>query len=105
MAPGLTYTGVEVSLTMVREARKANRALEEEGRVKFYLTAVDRLPFPDATFDRAVSVNSIYFWQDQLSGLTRNPQGASQGWKSGPCINDSGNIRQITRRTASNGSD
>ena len=69
LAPGLTYTGVEVSLTMVREAKRANCALEDEGRVEFYLAAVDRLPFPDATFDRAVSVNSIYFWQDQLTGL------------------------------------
>ena len=69
MAPGLTYTGVEVSMTMAREAKRANRALEHEGRVKFYLAGVDRLPFPDAIFDRAVSVNSIYFWQDQLTGL------------------------------------
>jgi SAM-dependent methyltransferase len=69
LAPGLTYTGIELSLTMVREAKKANRALEDEGRVEFYPAAVDRLPFATATFDRAVTVNSIYFWQDQLAGL------------------------------------
>jgi SAM-dependent methyltransferase len=68
-APGLTFSGVEVSATMVREAERVNRALEHEGRVKFYLADVDRLPFPGGIFDRAVAVNSIYFWQDQLKGL------------------------------------
>jgi SAM-dependent methyltransferase len=69
LAPGLAYVGVEVSPTMVREAKKANRALEGEGRATFYLAAVNRLPFPNATFDRAVTVNSIYFWPDQRAGL------------------------------------
>jgi SAM-dependent methyltransferase len=69
MAPGLTYMGIEVSADMVREAKKANSAPENEGRVKFYLADVDRLPFPDRAFDRAVAVNSIYFWRDQLKSL------------------------------------
>ena len=69
MAPGLTYAGVDVSETMVREASENNHALIQQGRVKLRLAAVDRLPFPSATFDRALAVNTIYFWPDQLSGL------------------------------------
>ena len=69
MAPGLTYVGVEVSDTMVSEASESNRALIDEGRVKLRTASVERLPFPNATFDRALAVNTIYFWLDQHAGL------------------------------------
>ncbi len=69
MAAGLTYAGVDVSETMVREASENNRALVQQGRIKLRLAEVDRLPFPNAAFDRALAVNTIYFWPDQLGGL------------------------------------
>jgi SAM-dependent methyltransferase len=68
-APGLTYVGVDVSETMVSEGIENNRANVEQGRVRLYQTTADRLPFPDRYFDRALAINSIYFWPDQLSGL------------------------------------
>jgi arsenite methyltransferase len=69
LAPNLTYVGVDVSETMVSEASKNNRADVEQGRVKLYRATADRLPFADRSFHRALAVNSIYFWPDQLSGL------------------------------------
>jgi SAM-dependent methyltransferase len=69
-APGLTYAGVDVSDTMVAEACENNGALIDEGRVKLRMATVDRLPFPTESFDRALAVNTIYFWPDQLTGLT-----------------------------------
>ena len=69
MAPGLTYAGVDVSDTMVSEASESNRALIDEGRVKLRMATVESLPFPSATFDSALAVNTIYFWPDQLAGL------------------------------------
>jgi SAM-dependent methyltransferase len=69
MAPGLTYAGVDISDTMVREATENNRALVQQDRVKLRRAAVDRLPFPNAAFDRALAINTIYFWPVQLSGL------------------------------------
>lgn len=69
-AAGLAYAGVDISDTMVREATANNQALVWQGRVGLHLAAVDRLPFPDATFDRALAVNTIYFWPDASSGLT-----------------------------------
>jgi ubiquinone/menaquinone biosynthesis C-methylase UbiE len=69
MAPGLTYAGVDISDTMVREATENNRVLVQQDRVKLRRAAVDRLPFPNAAFDRALAINTIYFWPDQLSGL------------------------------------
>jgi len=70
MAPGLAYAGVDVSDTMVSEADKANRRLIDEGRVELQTATVESLPFPNAAFDRALAVNTIYFWPDQLAGLS-----------------------------------
>jgi SAM-dependent methyltransferase len=69
MAPGLAYAGVEVSETMLAAAREHNRAALEAGRVALHRASVERLPFADAAFDRALAVNTIYFWPDQLAGL------------------------------------
>ena len=69
MAPGVSYVGVDVSETMVYEARKNNQTLRKEGRLMLHVASVEALPFPDATFDRALAVNAIYFWPDQLAGL------------------------------------
>jgi 2-polyprenyl-3-methyl-5-hydroxy-6-metoxy-1,4-benzoquinol methylase len=67
MAPGLSYAGMDTSETMISEAHKHNQALLEQGRLELHNASVERLPFPDATFDRALAVNAIYFWADQLS--------------------------------------
>lgn len=69
MVPGLSYVGVEISDTMVAVAREQNRAHLQQGRVELHLASVERLPFPDATFDRALAVNTVYFWPDQLAAL------------------------------------
>jgi SAM-dependent methyltransferase len=69
MAPGCTYTGVEASETMLRQGVENNRALVQEGRVELHLGRVEELPFLPAAFDRALAVNTIYFWPDQRAGL------------------------------------
>ncbi len=69
IAPGLCYVGVEISDTMVAAAREQNRAHMQQGRVELHLASVERLPFPDAEFDRALAVNTVYFWPDQLAAL------------------------------------
>ncbi len=69
MAPGSSYVGVDMSDTMVSEARRSNQTLIERGRVALHLGSVERLPFPDAEFDRALSVNTIYFWPNPLAAL------------------------------------
>jgi ubiquinone/menaquinone biosynthesis C-methylase UbiE len=62
-------TGLELSDTMVRRARRRLRGPVEAGRLALHEGTVDRLPFPDGAFDGAVSVNTIYFWPDAGRGL------------------------------------
>lgn len=62
--------GIDVSDDMVdRVARRLKREAAGE-RVQVLRADVSALPFPDASFDRAYSVNSIFFWPDPVAGVT-----------------------------------
>ncbi len=56
--------GIDPSATMLAQARARNRAAVQEGRVELKLGSVSGIPYGDARFDAAVSVNTIYFWPD-----------------------------------------
>ncbi len=57
-------TGVDFSHTMVRAARKRNAAAVKAGRVELKYGDASTLPFADSTFDKVVSIHSLYFWPD-----------------------------------------
>ncbi len=59
--PGLCYTGVEISETMIQEASERCRGLNN---IAFLMTDGRTLPFGDQAFDRVVTVNTIYFWEE-----------------------------------------
>lgn len=61
-APNLSYMGIDISQTMHDEAKANIRGLSAE--LKLYEGSV--IPFPDDSFDRTMSVNTIYFWQEPV---------------------------------------
>jgi arsenite methyltransferase len=61
--------GVEISETMLRRARRRFRPQIAGGHVDLRARDVTSLPFADASFDRVLSVNTIYFWSDAATGL------------------------------------
>ncbi len=61
LEPDLAYTGIDISETMLAEAQAFDRALLESRRIDLRLASVEALPFADGAFDRAVSVNTLYF--------------------------------------------
>lgn len=63
-APHLHYTGIDISQTMVEQAAIRNAAAVQEGRVAVILGSAAALPFPGASFDKALALNTIYFWPD-----------------------------------------
>ena len=68
-APGLEAVGVDISPEMVE---RAARRVEEAGlgeRVRFEVGDVGALPFPNVSFDGAVSTLSLHHWQDPACGL------------------------------------
>jgi SAM-dependent methyltransferase len=68
-APHGRVTGLELSSTMLDRARRRLRGYVDTGRLELHEGTVERLPFPDDSFDGVVSANTIYFWPDPARGL------------------------------------
>src|SRR6266481_1627826 len=69
LAPDLRYIGLDISETMLTAAATANSSLAESGKVSLKLASVDAMPLGDASIDRAVTVNCIYFWPEPVKAL------------------------------------
>jgi len=54
--------GIDQSATMLRQARRRNARAIRTGRVHLVQGKFDCLPFPDASFDRVLAINVVYFW-------------------------------------------
>ena len=62
-------TGIDPSDVMLRLARRRNASAVAAGRVTVHAGGMPSLPFGDATFDKAFSINSYQFWPDKLESL------------------------------------
>src|SRR5688572_1063806 len=69
LVPGGCVVGVDASPTMVRQAWRRNRHAVAQGRVEIRCADATRLPYPDASFTAAGSLNSLQFWPDPEQGL------------------------------------
>ena len=54
---------------MVAEAKRFNAELVASGRAEFHCCNAERMPFGDASFDRAFSIGVIHFWSDPVALL------------------------------------
>jgi arsenite methyltransferase len=61
--------GMEVSDAMLARGRRRFRRQIERGRLEVMPGGVPEIPYADASFDRALSTHTIYFWQDPAKGL------------------------------------
>lgn len=68
-APGLVYTGVDVSETMVAEAASRNAVKIGNGQVTLRHASSSALPFSSGSFDKALALNTIYFWDNPAVDL------------------------------------
>lgn len=67
-SPTGAVTGVELSSDMVASARRRFADQIAGGRLSVVQSSVSELPFPDASFDCIVTVNTLYFWPDPQAG-------------------------------------
>ena len=65
----LSYTGCDFSPEMVLEANHLNAGWTVSGQVRFVHGDVMSLPFEDGTFDKALTINTIYFWENTAAAL------------------------------------
>ncbi|MEK8121670.1 methyltransferase domain-containing protein [Methylocystis sp. IM4] len=68
-APSAKIAGADVSEEMLRQAAARNKAAIENGQIELRLASVENLPFPDQSFDKALSINSLQIWPDPAAGL------------------------------------
>ena len=62
-------SGIDRSEDAVKAARKRFGREVGTGRAEFRSGAVEALPFAEAAFDKALSVNTVYFWSSLDGGL------------------------------------
>jgi len=66
-AKDLTYTGIDISETMSKEAQNLNKEFKDQA--DFILYEGRKLPFEDEVFDKIFTVNTVYFWENPVEFL------------------------------------
>ena len=61
---GGTFSGIDISGSILRAASRRNRGFVRSGRMSFAVAHAAELPFGDAAFDRVYTINTVYFWDD-----------------------------------------
>jgi len=67
--PAGSVAGIDYSQEMVRQAAARNAAALRNRRVDLRYGSVERLPFADEAFDKALAINSMQAWPDARAGL------------------------------------
>ena len=62
-------TGIDISDEMVRDAPRRFPEETATGHLRVARADVTALPFPESSFDRVYSVNTVFFWPDVRAGL------------------------------------
>jgi SAM-dependent methyltransferase len=60
----VTYFGIDISETMVADAAAFNADVARQGRVTVARGTSAAMPADANTFDKALAINTIYFWSD-----------------------------------------
>lgn len=66
-AQNINYTGLEISETMKSEAQAINQKYLPQA--KFQLYDGKKIPFENESFDKILTVNTIYFWENPVDFL------------------------------------
>lgn len=69
-ADDLSYVGLDIAETMVREAITFNAELVAAGQASFQRASAEAIPYSDGRFDKAFAVNVIYFWPNPVQALS-----------------------------------
>jgi len=61
--------GIDVSDEMVQVAKTRLRSEIEAGHVELRKAGIERIPYPDGTFNQVFTINTIYFWPEPAVNL------------------------------------
>ncbi len=66
-AKNIRFFGLEISKTMQQEAESINKNLLNQAHIEFQLYDGKTISFQDNSFDRIMTVNTVYFWENPTS--------------------------------------
>jgi len=69
LTPDGHIAGIDYSRKMVSLASKRNREAIQSGRVALCYGEATALPFATESFDKALSIHTLYFWRDPVEAL------------------------------------
>ncbi|GAA5025398.1 hypothetical protein GCM10011506_10010 [Marivirga lumbricoides] len=69
LAPSIKYTGLEISVDMKKEAERLNVGFINQKQAQFHLYSGEKFPFEEAVFDKIMTVNTLYFWENPSATL------------------------------------
>jgi len=59
-----TFTGIDLSASMIQAAVHRNRLFVNNGKMKFVCQDLRDLSFADGFFSKVYTINTVYFWDD-----------------------------------------
>lgn len=63
------YVGCDLSEVMIDQANRLNAEWVQRGQAQFVLRTGPVLPFADASFNKLLTINTLYFWDDPVAEL------------------------------------
>lgn len=79
-------TGLDYSATSVEMTKELNKEDYNSGKLDVIEASVDNMPFEDDTFDKIVSVESLYFWKDLEKSISEIKRVMKKGGHACICI-------------------
>jgi ubiquinone/menaquinone biosynthesis C-methylase UbiE len=58
------FAGVDISEHIIKSAQSRNRRYIRSGTMEFHCNDLSKMPFEKAAFDKAFTINTVYFWSD-----------------------------------------
>ena len=66
----INYTGCDYSEFMVQESEKLNSTWIAKGKATFIQSNITSLPFESNIFNKIFTVNTLYFWDNEIDALS-----------------------------------
>lgn len=66
----LDLYGIDISKDMLEVATKRNEKAQKQGRLHLEVGDCCNLRYEDGSFDVVTSINTVYFWEDTVKGLS-----------------------------------
>ncbi len=65
----LILTGIDPAIAAIDFANKRFKGALQSGQLQLAQAPGEKIPFPDASFDRIMTVNTLYFWSEPTQVL------------------------------------